>query len=83
VYMGGSVAWHAEWPQDEGKLPKRHGWFLGGAVWPGGSTAAPVLDWGREEEEEGRELWWTSAHKNCYLHLPTPAYSPCFSSSAV
>ena len=53
--MGGSVAWHAEWPQDEGKLPRRHGWFLGGAVWPGGSTAPVLDDWGREEKR------WTSA----------------------
>ena len=55
VYMEDGVARHAEWPQDEGKLPRRHGWFLGGAVWPGGSTAPVLDDWGREEKR------WTSA----------------------
>jgi hypothetical protein len=53
-----------------------------------GRQYSAVLDWGREEEEEELlirrgELWWTFAHKSCYLHLPTPAYSPCFFSSAV
>lgn len=48
-------------------------------------TLAVLLAWciwdGERDEEGGEgELWWTSAstaHKNCYLHLPT-LFFPCF-----